>query len=448
MFYSFNRKFCFVLFLFLLLAAPALAQGDNNVSDLSRQAALVSEFDVNGLKVLVKRRTASPTVAAGLFIRGGARNLTEETAGIESFMLSVATEASRKYPRGVLRRELARIGTNIGAGSNYDFSALSLITTRSDFDRAWDLFTDVALNPTFALQDVERIRQQALTGLRERTSNADAYLAELTDKTVFAGHPYANDPGGTTENVAKFKPEDLRRYHQNAMQTSRLLLVIVGDLDAETLKPKITTTFGKLPRGSYQETALPALAFDKPSVEITERQLPTNYVQGTFAAPTLSDPDIYAMRVAITILRDRVFEEVRGRRNLSYAPSASLDNYATNTAGIYVTAVDANQAVSVMLGEIKRLQTEVVDDYTINGIVGQYLTTYYLGQETNAAQVANLATNELIGGGWRNSLLVLDKTRQVKPEDVRRVAQKYMKNIKFVVLGKPENIDRTTFTSL
>ena len=45
------------------------------------QAALVSEFDVNGLKVLVKRRAGSQTVAAGLFIRGGARNITAENAG-------------------------------------------------------------------------------------------------------------------------------------------------------------------------------------------------------------------------------------------------------------------------------------------------------------------------------------------------------------------------------
>lgn len=446
----FIRKFCF-LFLVLLFVAPAFAPifaQETNVSDLSKQAALVSEFEINGLKVLVKRRTASPTVAAGLFLRGGARNLTKETAGIESMMLGVATEASRKYPRGVLRRELAKTGAQIGGGSNYDYSALSMAATRRDFDRAWDIFTDVALNPTFAVADVERIKQQILTGLRDRNSDADAYLEELTEQAVYADHPYSNETSGTVETVGKFTAQDLRAYHQNAMQTSRLLLVIVGDVDAETLKPKIAATFGKLPRGNYVEKPLPALTFDKPKVEITERALPTNYVQGTFAAPSPAEADIFAMRVATTILRERIFEEVRGRRNLSYAPSASIDNRAANTAGIYVTAVDANQAVAVMLDEIRRLQTEAVDDYTISGVIGQYLTNYYTGQQTNAAQAADLATHELIGGGWRNALLVLEKTRQVKPEDVRRVAQKYMKNINFVVLGNPNSINREVFTRL
>ena len=431
-----------LLFTFCLSAL----QAQTNIADLSKQAALVTEFNVNGLKVLVKRRPNSPTVAAGLFVRGGVRNATAATAGLESLTLNAASEAGKNYPRVALRRELARTGTSIGAGSNYDFSVFSLGTTRADFDRAWGIFTDLTLNPSFNAADVERIKQQTLAGLRERNTNADAYLEELTDQAVYVKHPYFNDPVGTPETVAKFTPDDLRRYHQSLLQTSRLLLVVVGDLDAAALKAKVAAAFGKLPRGNYQDKPLPALTFERPSVEVTTRQLPTNYVQGTFAAPAPSDADIYAMRVATTILRERVFQAVRVERNLSYAPNASLENRAANTAGIYVTAVDANQAVSVMLDEIANLQKDLVDEDTINGIIGQDLTTYYLGQETNAAQAADLASHELTGGGWRRAFETLDQSKKVTAADVRRVARKYMRNIKFVVLGDPTKIDRTVFT--
>src|SRR6185436_1439961 len=93
----------------------------------------------------------------------------------------------------------------------------------------------------------------------------------------------------------------------------------------------------------------PQLAFDKSTVEVTTRELPTNYIQGVFTAPPLTSPDIYPMRVASALLRDRVFEEVRVKRNLSYAPSAFLSSQGANVGGIYVSAVDANQAVSLML---------------------------------------------------------------------------------------------------
>jgi zinc protease len=116
--------------------------------------------------------------------------------------------------------------------------------------------------------------------------------------------------------------------------------------------------------------------------------------------------------------------------------------------GIYVTADKdrANQAVRVMLDEIARLQREPIDQDDIKAVIAQFLTTYYMGQETNAAQASELAQYELIGGGWRNSLLFLEKLRAVTPADVQRVARKYMRNIRFVVLGNPAQIDKNVFT--
>src|ERR1041384_3282281 len=84
-------------------------------SGVAKQAALVSEVDVDRLKVLLKRREGSLTVAAGLFFRGGSANINAQNAGIESLMLSAATEASQNFPRVTMRRELSRMGTVIGS---------------------------------------------------------------------------------------------------------------------------------------------------------------------------------------------------------------------------------------------------------------------------------------------------------------------------------------------
>src|SRR6266853_4341598 len=71
-------------------ATPQNQRAETSQDVAAKQAALVSEFDVNGLKVLVKRREGSLTVSAGLFIRGGSRNITPDNAGIESLMLASA----------------------------------------------------------------------------------------------------------------------------------------------------------------------------------------------------------------------------------------------------------------------------------------------------------------------------------------------------------------------
>ena len=426
-------------------AKPTAAQPAAQ-SVVAKQASLVSEFEVNGLKVLMKRREGSLTVAAGLFIRGGATNINAQNAGIETLMLSAATEASAAFPRTRMRSELSRMGTVIGSSSNNDYSVLSLASTRMHFDRSWEMFTDVVLRPSFTKEDVALVQSRVVVSLSDDTDNPDVYLQKLQEKVAYAGHPYLNNTGGTPETVAKLTPEDLRAYHKKLMETSRLLLVIVGDLNVNEVRGLVEASFGKLPRGSYKPETVPQLAFDKSSVEVTPRELPTNYVQGLFSAPSLTSPDIYAMRIASSMLRDRVFEEVRVKRNLSYAPDAFLRTQAANVGGLYVTAVDANQSIRVMLSEIGRLQTEPVSEDDIHAVIAQYLTTYYLGQETNAAQAGELAQYELIGGGWRNSVEFLGRLTAVTPADIQRVAQKYMRNIRFVVLGNPRSVDTNVFT--
>ena len=210
------------------------------------------------------------------------------------------------------------------------------------------MFTDVILRPSFTKEDVSLVQDRAVVALSDDTDNPDVYLQKLQEKVAYAGHPYLNDTDGTPETIAKLTPEDLRRYHDKLMETSHLLLVIVGDLDPAEVKDLVASSIGKLPRGSYKFEPMPQLTFDKSTVEITPRALPTNYIQGFFAAPSLTSPDIYAMRVASSLLRDRVFEEVRVKRNLSYAPDAFLRNQAANVGGLYVTAVDANQSVKLM----------------------------------------------------------------------------------------------------
>ena len=442
---SFN-KFVLLTIVCLSFVSANLAQAKR--PSIADQANLVTEFDVNGLKVLVKRRPNAPTVAAGLFIRGGARNITDKNAGIENLMLNVAEEGSQKFPRETLRRELSRTGSDIGSSVSNDYSVLSIVSTLQNFDRSWEIFTDIALHPTFAPEDIERARAQIATGLREQETDNDNYLQILQDRLIYANHPYSNDVRGTIDSLKRFTAKDLKDYHDKIMQTSQLLLVIVGDVDPKAIQTRvvgIAGTFGNLPRGNYKETPLPALDFSKPSLDVTARTLPTNYVQGVFDAPSLNNPDYYAMRVAVTILQSRVFEEVRNKRQLSYAPNAELGSTASNTANIYVTAVDANQAVSVMLNEVNNLRTKQIRDETIDGISGHFLTLYYIDQQSNIAQAAELAKYELIGGGWRNAFNFLDKIRQVTPEQVQAVSQKYMKNIRFVVVGDPTKIDRKIF---
>jgi zinc protease len=429
----------------ILVTSISVFGQTGNLDNFAAQAALVSEFEVNGLKVILKRRPNSPTVAGGLFIRGGARNITDKSAGIERLMLATAVEAGKNLPRQTVRRELSSMGSVISSGVSNDYSAVSLATTKNDFPRAFEILSEVMINPAFAEDDIKRNRDQILTGLRESGAVPEAALDTLQDRIIYTGHPYANDVNGNAATIASFTAEDLRTYHRKMMETSRLLLVFVGDLDAEQLKTRIAATLGKLPRGTYKDQPFPALDFSKGTLDATQRALPTNYIKGTFSAPALDSPDYYAMRVAMSILQTLVYQEVRGRLQLSYAPDAEIESFAANTANISVSTNDPNSATTAMLAQIRFLQERDLNNSVIDEIASFFLTRYYMGQETSVAQAAELAKYELIGGGWRKSFEFLNGVRSVKSPDIRTVANKYMRNIRFAYIGDTNGINRSIF---
>ncbi len=439
-----NRSIATVVAVLAVFAAAAVASAQN-ATDKAAKLALVSEFDVNGLKVIVKRRPNSPTVAGGLFIRGGARNLTDKNAGIEQLMLSSAIEAGRSTPRQAVRRELASSGSAISAGVANDYSAVSLVTTRQDFSRIFNLFSEVILNPAFNEDDIKRNRDQMLTGLREASAVPESALDTLEEKVVYAGHPYANDVNGNPATISALNAADLRAYHKQVMETQRLLFVFVGDIDTDQLIKKIESTFGKLPRGTYKDQPYPAIDFTKGSFDSSQRNLPTNYVKGVFAAPSLSDPDYYAMRVAMAVLQTLVYQEVRGRLQLSYAPDAEMESLAANTANISVSTTDPNTATNAMLTQMRFLKERMLNQEVIDEISSFFLTRDYMSQETSAAQAGELAKYELIGGGWKRSFDFLDGVRAVTPADVQRVSAKYMKNLRFAYIGNTNIVDKKIF---
>jgi predicted Zn-dependent peptidase len=358
------------------------------------------------------------------------------------------TVGSKKYPREKIRKEFSRTASSIGSGAGYDYSVMSFASTKENFQSSWDVFTDVIINPSFLPSDVELTRERLLTVLRDDEDTPDSFLDSLEQKLIYAKHPYEKNPRGKIQTISKLSATDLKAYHQKMFQTSRLLLIIVGnfsDTGISNLKQLLTNTIGKLPQGNYIKKPTLPINFTQPSIDITEKPLETNYIKGIFAAPNLADPDYYAMKVAITILQQNVYREVRDVRNLSYAPNAEMKNSAANTANIYVTTNEPNRAVVVMLDEIAKLKNEPVAKEELPEISSFFLTQYFVKNETNANQVTELAAFELLGKGWRESGTFLDSIRKVTPADIQRVSQKYMKNLRFVFIGDPNKVDKKVF---
>jgi zinc protease len=404
----------------------------------------ITTMEVDGLRVLLRFNPGQPVVAARFYVRGGAANAGPDYAGIEALLGRTARRGTKNYPKALLNATLAQLGADLGSAAGFDFSVYTLRCLRRDWRAAAKVFAEVIARPSLEASEVELVRQQMLLEHRQMLDSPDGALGERAQMHCYAGHPYAALPYGTERSLQVLAAATLPAHAARHLTRANALLVLVGDLDAEAAV-EMAHEFTALPAGTGAAPPPPALGFARGTLVVEPRALPTNYVRGEFTAPALGDADYPAALLGMSVLRDRFFEEVRTKRNLSYAPAASLaDNWA-NLGSIYVSAVDPTAALQVMRTEMRRLAEEPLPAKDLADKVCTFLTRYYLRNETTQAQAGFLASYELHGGGWERATEFVPRLEAVRPAEVQRFAARCFRHIQYVYLGDPERADPAVY---
>jgi zinc protease len=404
----------------------------------------------NGLRIVVKRNVGSEIAAMQLYIKGGARFRTKDNAGAELLALRVATRGgTTELDKDAFTKRLTAMGSHLGASGLHGYSVIAAASLTEQIDDTFALLASAFLSPAMPESEIEQVRQAQLVGIKRREVTPDGRLSLLVRDAMYRGHPYENLPDGTVESVSSLSRASLMAHLQTLRVTSRLQLVVVGDVEADRVRQLVRTSFGKLPRGDYQAPPLPRPAFAQPKLSVTAAELPTNYIQASFIGPGWSDPDFAAGILAMKILHNRVWEEVRTKRNLSYAPAARYSYSGEITRGaLYVTAVDANAAMAVMLEEAKLLESEPIRPKTLTGTKSIFLTGHLMGNESTHGQAEWLAICDIVGGDWKLSRDLPKRIAALTVEDLQAFARKRLRNLQTVVLGDPTKLDQKLLESL
>jgi zinc protease len=390
--------------------------------------------------------TANNVVAANLYLLGGTRQLTSSTQGIEMLLLEASEHGTAKYPRDVLRGKMARLGSAIGVSPGADWTTIGLRSTVAGFDSTWAILADRLMAPTLAPAEVELVREQFVTAVRQRKDSPDAMLDYLSDSIAFAGHHYALEPVGTEASLSALTVADLKAYQASQVVSSRMMLVVVGNVSRTRVEKLVRETLGRLPKGSYSWTLPQAPAKLPSAYVVSKRTLPTNYMQGYFVGPSATSKDYAALRLASAVLSGRLFAEVRSKQNLSYSVNAPFVERAFSVGGLYVTTTSPDQVLQIMLDQIKSLREGYITPDGLERLVQQFIVTYFLDNETNADQANMLARAALYQGDYRRAGRFVNELRAVTPEDIRNAARTYMTNIRWAYVGDPAKVTPARLT--
>ncbi len=405
-------------------------------------SSLTTSFDVSGIQVILRQSTANNVVAANLYLLGGTRQVTSENAGIEPFLLEVSDRGTAKYPRAVLRRKMSALGSEIVTEPGDDWTMFGIRTTSEVLDSTWAIFANRLMEPALDPADITLLRTQFLSGIRQRRDDPDALAQFLADSIAFSGHPYGIPVTGTESSIAAMDAKALKAYHDTQIVKSRMLLVVVGNIDRVHVERLVRSSLAQLPGGSYKWTSPPRLPERPAAVIVESRVLPTNYIIGYYSGPLANTDDYQALRIATSVLTGRLFAEIRTRENLTYDVHAPFVDRAASAGGLYVSTASPDTTLKLMRAAVTELQEGLLDRNGLERLEQQFLTEYFLDNETNGAQADFLARSQLYRGDYREADKFVDELRSVSPEAVRRVAQKYMKGIRFAYVGDPTKLRR------
>ncbi len=400
------------------------------------------DFDVDGVHVVLRKNPNSEVVAARAFLKGGVAFAGPDRAGLEPMLLDIASKQSVTYPKERMARELTRLGAQLGAESGPDSSALTLTTLKRSFSESFAIFLDALVHPVINDSELALAREHRLTQLSLIEQNPDSYIGSIARQNAYGSHPYAIDAAGVPAVVKAATAKQLRELHAATVNRSRLLLVVVGNVTREEVEKQLRLAIKDLTAGNYKAIELPPMPnAGRATTKLVPRDLPTVYVLGLFPAPGMGADDEAATRIGLSVLSHRLFEEIRTKRNLSYAAYSFLRSSVSGAGQVYVTTPDPNAAVRVMRDEVERIRTTPIPETELRDSIREYRTGVLMEQQGSDDIAANIGQWQVATGSWSNFDALLAKFDTLTPEQVRAAMDRYVHHVSFALLGKVDGVD-------
>lgn len=412
----------------------------------SAQLGEAYDMTINGVKVIVQP-SGNGIVVIQTIIKGGVENYPAAKAGIESMAITALTECgTSKDDKNSFKNKLDKVSAQMYGNSGMDYATFTMNCIKSDFGIVWPLYADALTSPRFDAKEFDRIKQDAINNIKSNESNPDFAIDKMAKQNAFSGKSYAKDPDGTVETVTKLTAADTKAYWQSIFTRSRMVMVVVGDMEKAVLQEKVTQLLAKVPAGApFKQTKssyTPAANTFKPQ----PRENATNYVQGISSGPQPGTSDYNAYILAMRVFSSRHFLEVRSKHGLSYAPGAWLSQGNTTYSNIYVTTTEPDKYIAVARQLIDKVKKEGFTEDELKNIKTQYLTNVYYRQETNDAQAGSLAFNEVVHGNWKRANTIKDDVKKVTLDEMNNAFRKYISNITWSYQGDPKKVTPALYT--
>jgi len=433
---------------------PAMGQARNWPSE--RPPAPLAPRDVkfppytlrtlpNGLQVVVVRHHEQPAVSLRLIVRAGSAHDPDDKPGVASLMAAVLDQGTATKSAKQIAETIDNVGGALGVGAGTDLSFVNVLVMKDSFELALNLASEIVRAPAFAPEEVERQKQQVLSGLQVSYQDPDYVAGVVFDRLVYGFHPYGRPGSGMPESIAQITRDDLVAFHQRHFIPNNAILGVVGDVTEEEAFAGAEKAFG-----SWQKREITAPTFsDAPPatrrVILVDRPgaVQTEIRAGHIAIPR-KHPDYMALNLAVKILggegSNRLHRVLRSERGLTYGASADMETL--KQSGDIVAETDTRsdatgEALRLIIEQFWEIQRERVSERELADAKAYLAGSFPLTIETPDAIALQVLNAIFYGLDLAELQTFRERVNAVTVDDIQRVARTYLKpdRLSIVLVG-------------
>jgi zinc protease len=388
----------------------------------------------NGMQVVTVLHHEQPAVSVRLLVRAGGAQDPKGKGGVATLTAALLDQGTTTKTAFQIADAIDSIGGAMGTGAGSDLSFVNAVVMKDSFGLAMDMLADVVRNPAFSEEEIDRQKQQVVSGLQVSQNDPDYLASVVFDRLVYGFHPYGLPNSGTAESLAAVTRDDLQQFHARYFVPNNMILAIVGDVTSEEAFAAAERVFGKWARADVpvQKLTEPppptrrVVIIDKPDAVQTEIRV------GHLGIPR-KHADYMAVDLAFKILggegANRLHRVLRSERGLTYGASADIQTL--KQTGDFVAETDTRtdttgEALRLIFEEYGRLRRDRVNERELADAQAYLAGNFPLTIETPdaiATQVLNAVFYEL---PLEEIPTYRERVQSVSPDDVQRVARTYV----------------------
>jgi predicted Zn-dependent peptidase len=446
---------CGVLSVGFALAQPVAAHPrELNYPALAFEVPKAEQFKVKlktGQIAFVAEDKALPLINISVLLRAGAwLEPTEKTGLADLTGTMMRLGGTERATAEQFDEEIDQLAADVSSWIGSTQAGASLNCLAKDLDKGLDLLFEMMQKPRFQADRIEIEKGKLLEAMKQRNDDAGDILAREWSWLMFGQEHFAPREQ-TSAHLAAISRDDLVDFHRRYWRPESMIFAVSGSVDravvVAALQKRLTSW---KPAGPPAAVPWPPPApkhTPKPGLYTVEKDIPQGKVfigqLGTVWDAAWSNPDLFALQVMNDVLggggfTSRITKRVRSDEGLAYSAgsSFSIGTYWPGTFRISFQSKSPTVALAAKLAleETRRIRTELVPQDELATAKNSFIDTFPRSFESKRAIVSTFAQDTYIGRPHAYWQTYRDNFRKVTAEDVRRVAEKYLRPDQMVML--------------